>query len=224
MSAHVLIADEDRDLAEAVAWYLRAEGLRVTVVTEAAKALAVMADDPPHAAVVDAAIAGADGFAQLTGLRRGAIAVLVLAASQAEGERVRALHVGHEYAARPLGPMEVAARARGLLRRSGILHEAPRGVPGLEVRLTERQVAYYGSVVPLSPREFDVLTILMAQPTTALTRAQIADALWGDDYYGDLRLVDWHVARLRRRLRLAGLPGAPVVTVRGVGYAFEPGD
>jgi two-component system response regulator RegX3 len=224
MSAHLLIADEDRDLAEAVAWYLRAEGLRVTVVTEAAKALAVMADDPPHAAVVDAAIAGADGFAQVTRLRRGAIPVLVLAADQAEGERVRALNLGHEYAARPLGPMEVAARARGLLRRSGILHEAPRGVPGLEVRLTERQVAYHGSMVPLSPREFDLLTILMAQPTTALTRAQIADALWGDDYYGDLRLVDWHVARLRRRLRLAGLPDTPVVTVRGVGYAFEPGD
>lgn len=222
MSAHVLIADEDRELAEAVAWYLRAEGLRVTVARGSGDALRVMTDDPPHAAVLDVAIAGADGFAQASRLCRGTIPLMVLTASQAELARVRSLGLGDDYAARPLGPLEVAARAKALLQRSGVLQGAPRGVTGLEVRLAERQVTYNGSVVRLSPREFDLLTFLMGQPGATLTRAQIADALWGDDYYGDLRLVDWHVARLRRKLRQAGLRRCPIVTERGVGYVFQP--
>lgn len=224
MSAHVLIADEDRDLAEAIAWYLRADGLRVTVATGSDEALRVLSDDPPQAAVLDVAIAGADGFAPVSRLCRGALGLLVLAANPAELARVRSLGFGDEYATRPLGPLEVAARVKALLQRSGILQQAARGLPGLEVRLAERQVIYNGSAVPLSPREFDLLTCLMGQPGVALTRAQIADALWGDDYYGDLRLVDWHVARLRRKLRRAGLQTCPVVTKRGVGYAFQPQD
>jgi DNA-binding response OmpR family regulator len=224
MSAHVLIADDDLDLAEAVAWYLRADGLRVTVVAAAEQALAAMVEDPPHAAVLDLAIAGADGFGQVRRLGRGAVPIMVLVACEAEAERVAKLGLGEDHASKPLGPLELAARIRVLLTRSGVLHETPASLPGLEVRLAERQVLLHGATVPLAPLEFGLLRALMTRPCAALTRAELADALWGDDHYGDLRLVDWHISRLRRKLRQAGLAGQPIVTVRGVGYAFRPHD
>jgi len=118
--------------------------------------------------------------------------------------------------------MALLARVRSLLRSSGVLDRRPPRVPDLEVDLAEQSVLVKGRPTPLTDPEFRLLLSLMQQPRVALTRSQIADAIWGDDYYGSLRLVDWHVARLRRKLRQAGLKRPPVTTVRGTGYAFRP--
>jgi len=223
VSLHVLMADNDRELVEAVAWYLSAEGCRVTLADGAGPVRRVLAEDPPDVAVLDLAMAGADGFDLVERARQeGQVPVLLLGESPAEVSKAAALGLADDYATKPLGPMELLARVRSLLRSSGVLDRLPPRVPDLEVDLAEQSVLVKGRPTPLTDLEFRLLLALMQQPRAALTRSQIADAVWGDDYYGSLRLVDWHVARLRRKLRQAGLRRPPVATVRGTGYAFRP--
>jgi two-component system, OmpR family, response regulator len=220
---HVLMADSDRELAEAVAWYLRAEGCRVTLADGAERARQVLAEDPPEVAVLDVAMAGADGFDLVELTRQQKLtSVLLLGESPAEVSKAAALGLADDYATKPLGPMALLARVRSLLRSSGALDRLPPRVPDLEVDPAEQSVLVKGQPAALTHLEFRLLLALMQQPGVGLSRSQLADAIWGDDYYGSLRLVDWHVARLRRKLRQAGLKRPPVATVRGTGYAFRP--
>jgi DNA-binding response OmpR family regulator len=86
----------------------------------------------------------------------------------------------------------------------------------------QRKVLVQGKEVLLSALEFDILVTLARRPEIVLSREQLADLVWGDDFSGDLRLVDSHVYRLRGKLTESGTDPCPIVTVRGVGYAFRP--
>lgn len=218
MSAHVLIADEDQELAAAVGWYLEAEGLRVTVVGEAAAALRACQEGRPQVLVLNEALAAGEGAAELVRLReeQGLLVLLLAARGPAAGD------CADDCVTTPCGPMELVARVKALLQRPGATERAPVAIPGLEVQSEERRVLVKGQVVPLSALEYDLLQLFLRQPRVVLSRSQISDALWADDYYGDLRLVDSHVSHLRQKLQAAGLRPCPLVTVRGAGYALRP--
>ncbi|MEN6305489.1 MAG: response regulator transcription factor [Armatimonadia bacterium] len=224
MSFHILIADDDPDLAEAVGWYLQAEGMRVTVVGEASQVLLALQADPPDAAVLDLGMLGEEGPVLMEAIRRnGPVPVLALSGKSAGPGRERALELGAgDYVEWPYGPMEVLGRLKPLLRRSGARQKAPRQAQGLKVNVEEREVLVHDQQVALTPIEFDLLAALMQHPGVARSRDQLGDEMWGDDYYGELRLVDNHIARLRAKLRAAGLKPVPVVTVRGTGYMYRP--
>jgi len=224
MPLHILIADDDRELAEAVGWYLEAEGLRVTVAADGREALEAFEKDPPQAAVLDLMMPGRDGFEVIKEIRgQSSLPILVLSAKDTEPDKVRALGLGaDDYVTKPFGAMELVARIKALLRRAGLTEKAPLASPDLKVFPDQRQVLVHDEVVALSTLEFDLLACLMRHARTVLSRSQLADAIWGDDFYGDLRLVDSHIYHLREKLRQAGLKPQPVVTVRGVGYVFRP--
>jgi DNA-binding response OmpR family regulator len=224
MPLHILIADDDRELAEAVGWYLEAEGLRVTVVADGREALEAFDKHVPDAAVLDLMMPGRDGFEVITQIRgQSDLPILVLSAKDTEPDKVRALGLGaDDYVTKPFGAMELVARIKALLRRAGLTDKAPLTSPHLQVLPDQRQVLVHDQPVALSTLEFDLLACLMRHARTVLSRSQLGDAIWGDDFYGDLRLVDSHVYHLRQKLREAGLKPLPVVTVRGVGYVFRP--
>ncbi|MEN6642275.1 MAG: response regulator transcription factor [Armatimonadia bacterium] len=224
MSFHILIADDDPDLAEAVGWYLQAEGMRVTVVGEASQVPVALQADPPDAVVLDLGMLGAEGPALIAAIRQnGPVPILTLSGRGEGPGRERALEMGAEdYVAWPYGPMELVGRLKPLLRRSGARQKAPRQAQGLKVNVEEREVLVHDQQVPLTPIEFDLLAAMMQHPGVARSRDQLGDEMWGDDYYGELRLVDNHIARLRAKLRAAGLKPVPVVTVRGTGYMYRP--
>ena len=88
--------------------------------------------------------------------------------------------------------------------------------------ILEGRVTVNGAEVHLSSAEFDLLAAFLNRPRVVFSRNQLVDVLWGDAFYGELRLVDNHVYRLREKLTAAGLSPCPIVTIRGVGYAFRP--
>jgi DNA-binding response OmpR family regulator len=138
---------------------------------------------------------------------------------------VRALEKGaDDYVTKPFHATELVARIKALLRRARPGEQASPSLrwEGLEVFLEERRVTVKGEPVPLSTMEFDLLAALMQRPRRVLSRNELVDLVWGEDFYGELRLVDTHIYRLREKLSQAGLPDCPITTIRGVGYAFRP--
>jgi DNA-binding response OmpR family regulator len=220
----ILIADDDRALAEAVSWYLEAEGLRARVAHDGPSALAAFREERPAAAILDTMMPGLDGVALAQEMRRVSdLPILMLSARDTEADKVRALTAGaDDYVTKPFGAMELVARVKALLRRARRFAEPVLRAGTLEV-LPEAREARVGSVdLALTPLEFDLLVALMRRPRVAISRRQLADLVWGDDFSGDPRLVDTHVYHLREKLTAAGCVPSPIATVRGVGYAFKP--
>ncbi len=224
MPPHILIVDDDPKLTEAVSWYLEAEGFRATRVANGAKALETFRADRPDAVIVDIMMPGMDGFDLCRAIRKESqVPLLMLSARDGEADKVRALNLGaDDYVTKPFGAMELVARVKALLRRGGAGGGKPLRFPGIEILSEQRKVLVGGKEITLSALEFDLLATLARRPEVVLSREQLADLVWGDDFSGDLRLVDSHIYRLREKLTAAGLDPCPIATVRGVGYAFRP--
>lgn len=221
---HILIVDDDRELTEAVGWYLEAEGYRVTRADNGQQALSAFHADRPDAVIIDIMMPGMDGFGLCRAIRReSSVPILMLSARGGEADKVRALDIGaDDYVTKPFGAMELVARIKALLRRAAGGVGRSLKFRDFEVLPEERRVLVHGREVPLSALEFDLLLAFTRSPSLVFTRSQLADLVWGDDFSGDLRLVDSHIYRLREKLAVAGLSPSPVATVRGVGYAFRP--
>jgi DNA-binding response OmpR family regulator len=224
MTSHILIVDDDPELTEAVSWYLEAEGMRATRVTNGAAALEAFRAERPDAVIIDIMMPGMDGFELCRAIRRQSpVPVLMLSARDGEVDKVRALNIGaDDYVTKPFGAMELVARIRALLRRAGASGGEKLEFPNIEILRDQRKVLVAGAPVQLSALEFDLLVTLALHPDIVFARERLADLVWGNDFTGDLRLVDSHIYRLREKLAAAGLSDSPIATVRGVGYAFRP--
>jgi two-component system response regulator ResD len=221
---HILIVDDDPELTEAVSWYLEAEGFGASRVSNGAEAMERLREERPDAVVLDIMMPGTDGFEICRAIRRESkVPILMLSAREGEADKVRALNIGaDDYVTKPFGAMELVARVKALLRRAGGGAGATLQFPGIEVLPEQRKVLVHGTEVHLSALEFDLLLALARRPEIVYTRDQLADLVWGDDFSGDVRLVDSHIYRLREKLTGSGLDPCPIATVRGVGYAFRP--
>jgi len=218
MPIHVLIAAADRELAEAVGWYLEAEGKRVTIADSGPAAVKAWSRVRPDAAVLDLALLGPEALAEL----RGASTLPVLVLADREAPAIGGVDADAVVAG-PCGAMELVAHLKALLRRAGLADKASPHRADLCLDAEAGAVVVGAQAVPLPTSEFRLLACLMRQPHTVLSRSQLADAIWGEDFYGDLRLVDNHISRLRARLREAGVDPVPIATARGTGYVFRPG-
>ena len=221
---HILIVDDDPELTEAVSWYLEAEGFRATRAASGVQALEVFHADRPDAVIIDIMMPSMNGFDLCRAIRgQSTVPILMLSARDGEADKVRGLNIGaDDYVTKPFGAMELVARVKALLRRSGEGGGTALRFPGIEVLVDHRKVLIQGKEVALSALEFDLLATLARRPQVVFSREQLADLVWKDEFSGDLRLVDSHVYRLRAKLTEAGADPCPVVTVRGVGYAFRP--
>lgn len=229
MPVRILIADDDRDLIEGLNWYLEAEGYQVAMAHTGPEALAAFHANTPDVVILDIMMPETDGIAVCEAIRTASSRVFILMLSARDGEidKVRALEKGaDDYVTKPFYASELVARIKALLRRA---QRGQQTVPSLrwtalEVFLDERRVTIHGADVPLSTTEFDLLATLLRRPRAVFSRNQLVDLVWGEDFYGELRLVDTHIYRLREKLTQAGLTHCPIVTIRGVGYAFRPDD
>ena len=223
IAAQILIADDDPGLTRAVSWYLEAEGYRVLVESDGSAAWETYEKAGADAVILDVMMPGLDGLSLCRRIReRSRVPILMLSARDAEADKVQALNLGaDDYMTKPFGPMELVARIRALLRRVSFQEAPSLRYEGLEVKREERQVLVNGIPVELPAMEFDLLDALVCRPQRVLTREQLVTLVW-KEFYGDERLVDAHIYRLRKRLIDAGLDPCPIVTVRGAGYAFRP--
>ena len=147
------------------------------------------------------------------------IPVLILSAREDEVDRVLGLELGaDDYVTKPFSARELVARVHAILRRTGTVPSATTpsvlALGPIEVDTGRREVRKNGVVVPLATREFDLVAYLFANLGLALSRRQLLNAVWGEDWYGDERTVDVHVRQLRKKLG----EGLPLATVWGVGY------
>jgi DNA-binding response OmpR family regulator len=226
MPTRILLADDDTDLIEGVSWYLVDEGFEISTATTGPEALEKFHTERPEVVILDIMMPGLDGIKVCEQIRReSTVYILMLSARDGEIDKVRALEIGaDDYVTKPFYVTELVARIRALLRRS---QRGQQATPNfrwqeMEIFLDERRVTVHGAAVTLSSMEFDLLSALISRPRIVFSRNQLVDLVWGQDFFGELRLVDTHVYRLREKLLKAGLANCPIVTIRGVGYAFRP--
>ena len=222
----ILIADDDAYLIEGLRWYLEAEGFEIIAAPDGEAAIEIFRGKHPDLVIHDLMMPKMDGIkaCEIFSSESDAM-IMMLSARDSEIDKVRALKLGaDDYVTKPFNVSELVARIQALLRRKNrgqVIAPAYRW-RNLELSLGEHRVKVNGSVVELTAMEFDLLAALMGQPQVALSREQLVEAIWGADFYGELRLVDSLVCRLREKLAGAGCADFPIMTVRGVGYAYRP--
>lgn len=219
----VLLADDDPALLEVLGAYLRGAGFEVLEAKDGEKALELF----PRAdlIILDLMLPKLDGFRVLAEVRRERpeLPILMLTARGEEEERVKGLELGaDDYVVKPFSPKEVVARVKALLRRAGLREELNYGP--LRLLPKERQAYLEGKPLPLSQLEFDLLLTLAQHPGMVFTRERLLQKVWGPDFPGIDRVVDVHIAALRKKLMDDPENPRFIETVRGVGYRFREGD
>ena len=221
----VLLVEDERTIAEAVAARLRAEGFAVQIAGDGPSAVAAAERDRPDLVVLDLMLPGFDGLEVCRRIQAvRPTPVLMLTARDDETDLLVGLAVGaDDYLTKPFSMRELAARVHALLRRVDRLAvagaaQAPPTIrlADLEINQAERRVRRAGVEAHLTPTEFDLLVHLAGRPRTVLPRERLLAEVWGWGDGAGTRTVDSHIKALRRKL------GADLIrTVHGVGYALE---
>ena len=226
-NARLLIVEDDDRIRASLRLALRDEGYAVVDAPDADSALERFREEEPDLILLDVLLPGMDGLELCRTIRRtSAVPVVMLTARDDSHDVVAGLEAGaDDYVTKPYNVKEVAARIRALLRRTqGMLAESggARRFDRLEVRVDEGVVLVDGRSVDLTKTEFRLLSELIDHERKVLSRDQLLELVWGYDYYGDDRVVDAHVRRLRAKIERDPSDPEFVITVRGLGYKFDP--
>lgn len=224
MSAKILVVDDEQSILNLVTAYLRPEGYEVATAVNGRLALQTFRAMQPDLIVLDIMLPGMDGLELLAQLRRESdVYVILLTAKNEETDKLVGLAVGaDDYLTKPFSPRELVARIKAALRRlqsGGSPAESQvMQFPHLQLDIAARRVWVDGQEVELTTTEFDLLKTLAEHRGMVLSREQLLEKVWGQQFFGEIRVVDVHLGHVRQKL---GLRHA-IVTVRGVGYRFEP--
>lgn len=229
----VLVIDDDPQVRTLVSRLLRHEGYEVIEAAEAGEALRQVSDREPDLVLLDVVMPQVDGIDLLAEIRtQSTVPVIMLTALGDEADRILGLRSGaDDYMVKPFSPGELSARIESVLRRTQApANNASQGEPAtalqfgeLEIDPKTRDVKVNGQLVPLTAREFDLLSFLAASPRQVFDRQQLLTQVWQSSAdWQDPATVTEHVRRIRRKIESD--PDRPrwVKTVRGVGYRFEP--
>jgi DNA-binding response OmpR family regulator len=225
--ADILLVEDEAQLATLVSDQLRGAGHRVNIAGDGLTALDLINTHPVDLIILDWMLPGIDGLEVCRRIRARSITpILMLTARSEELDRVLGLEVGaDDYLTKPFGMPELLARTRALLRRVELMSRSSNAPHLKVVRRGEllidvdgRTATLSGSPLDLTPKEFDLLSLLAEQPGRAYSRDYLLQRVWGAEYLGFDRTVDTHVVRLRRKL---GEFGVHVTTVWGVGYKLR---
>jgi DNA-binding response OmpR family regulator len=226
----VLVVDDEEAIAEAVRARLESEGYRVFVADDGPQAIELHAEHHPDLVVLDLMLPGMDGLEVCKQIQRdGWTPVLMLTAKAEEADKVVGFAVGaDDYLTKPFSLRELASRVKAILRRMERIRsthdDGPLDRGGMVIDANRRRVSVDGDEVGLTPLEFEILLSLARDPGVVMSRDQLMDRVWGYRDYAGGRVVDSHVARIRRKLREDGNEPRFIRTVHGVGYAFRDGN
>ena len=222
----VLVVDDEVPLTGVVGSYLEREGFDVAVAHTGPDAVARARADSPVLIVLDIMLPGFDGIEACRQIRQFSDAyIIMLTARDEEMDKVLGLSMGaDDYLVKPFSPRELIARVRAMLRR-------PRAAPDsdttelytigtLTMDAQGRTLTLDGNEIELTRTEFDLLSAMMAQPRSVLTRRKLIDAVWGPGWYGDEHVVDVHIGHVREKIGDAAAEPRFIRTVRGVGYGM----
>jgi two-component system alkaline phosphatase synthesis response regulator PhoP len=239
----ILVVDDEAVLVETIAYNLEQAGYAVVTAADGVSALEAAQREKPDLIILDLMLPEMDGLEVCRQLRResntSTTPIMMLTAKGEEIDKVVGLEVGaDDYVTKPFGRRELLARVRALLRRTDYATpneeramkdssvEVPRpnrelAAGPLRIDLAGRRVYCRGQVLELQPKQFELLTYLVRNRGTVLTRDQLLHNVWGYDYAGDTRTVDVHIRWLREKLEEDPPNPRLIQTVRGVGYCFR---
>ena len=223
--ARVLIADDEAAIVMAIRDELHFEGLEVQAAGSGPDALALARTWKPDVLLLDLMLPGQNGFEVCRALRpeRPDLWIIMLTVRGQEADRVTGFESGaDDYVTKPFSLRELVGRIRVGLRRSS---RGPRrqsiAFADIEVDLAGRRVFRGGHPVDLTPKEFDLLALLVRRPGDVISRDEFLDRVWGTHVHVTHRTVDTHVSALRRKIEPDPDTPVHIVGVRGVGYRFE---
>ncbi|MBB5788922.1 response regulator transcription factor [Jiangella mangrovi] len=227
MTRSVLLVEDDQRVRRALRLALEDEGYQVREAGSGRDGLAELSRNPPDVVLLDLMLPDLDGFAVCHQIRHtSAIPVIMVTARTDSHDVVAGLEAGaDDYVTKPLVAKELSARIRALLRRTD---NAPGGAPrrltsgDLSIGVDEGVVTRDGSPVALTETEFKLLAELALAGGKVRSREQLLERVWGYGYFGDSRIVDVHVRRLRTKVERDPANPSHVVTVRGLGYRLVP--
>jgi two-component system, OmpR family, alkaline phosphatase synthesis response regulator PhoP len=220
--ATILVVDDEPQIAEIAADYLRQAGFTVITAGRGDSALAIAQSARPALIVLDLRLPGMDGLDVARALRRDSgVPIIMLTARVEESDRLRGLEIGaDDYMTKPFSPRELVARVKAVLRRSRVGTAAGDLVPLGEcsLDLSRRQVFRSGAALDLTATEFQLLLTLARQPGRLFTRAALLDAVRAGESDAFERAIDAHVKNIRRKIERDPRHPRLILTVYGVGY------
>ncbi|MFW5649428.1 MAG: response regulator transcription factor [Candidatus Alkaliphilus sp. MAG34] len=217
----ILLVEDEKNLRKLIKTYLEREMINVMEAADGREALELWDTDKYDLVILDVMLPEYDGWTVCKRIRRDSyVPIIMLTARGEEEDKLFGFDLGvDDYVTKPFSVKELVARVKALLKRSNhqLLTEVIE-VGDLKIDKKMHQAFLDGKPIDLTPKEYDLLLVFLHNQNQALTREIILDNVWGYDYYGDLRTVDTHVKRLRKKLKRMG---KQIITVRGLGYRFE---
>jgi len=222
MHETIMVIEDEKAISDAIAYALKREGYKVEVIDRGDTAVKRLSEIQPDAIILDVMLPGLDGYDVLKKLpAKGKIGVIMLTAKEDIVNKVLGLELGaDDYLTKPFDMRELLARLKSLIRR---MQQAGEKIEqdefllgGVKVNITRRSVIVNGQKLELTPKEFELIALLVSNPDRVYSREQLLDLVWGMDYFGGTRTVDIHVQRLRKKL---GTEHSDIIqTVHSIGY------
>ena len=224
----ILVCDDERDIVSALRIYLEAEGYEVVTAYTGAEALAALAEQEIHLILLDIMMTKMDGITAMTRIReKSNVPVILLTAKSEDTDKVLGLNLGaDDYVTKPFNPVELLARVRSQLRRymqlgGGEARPSSITIGGVSLDDTAKAVTLDGEPVSLTPREYDILKLLMSHPGKVFSPREIYRQVWAEEPYGAENAVAVHIRHLREKLEYDPSEPRYIKVIWGKGYRFE---
>ena len=216
----ILIVEDETNIRANMAEFLQAEDFETILAKDGEEAITLFEEKKPDLVILDLMLPKIDGLEVCKHIRRDSdVPIIMVTARDEEIDKLLGLELGaDDYITKPFSPIVLSARVRAIEKRCHQRSEGVYRAGELSVNEIRREVCVAGQTVDLTPKEYELLIYFKNNQNIAVSRENILNAVWGYDYFGDLRTVDTHVKKLRAKL---GDCGKMIETVRGFGYRFE---
>jgi two-component system response regulator RegX3 len=222
----ILLVEDEESFSDPLSYLLEKEGYDVTVAADGLDALAEFDRTGADLVLLDLMLPGASGTEVCRQLRtKSTVPIIMLTAKDSEIDKVVGLELGaDDYVTKPYSSRELLARVRAVLRRNADqadLMDSVIEAGGVRIDVDRHVASVRGEEVSLPLKEFELLEMLVRNAGRVMTRGQLIDRIWGQDYVGDTKTLDVHIKRLRAKVETEPSTPRLLVTVRGLGYKFE---
>ncbi len=220
----ILIADDEERIRDMIREYTSLEGFNIDEAADGVEALELFKQADYSLVVLDVMMPKMDGWSVCREIRKSSkVPIIMLTARGEEYDKLFGFELGvDDYIVKPFSPKELLARMKAIMRRSEAAEPGPNveraRFEGLAIDYNARNVTVEGSLVNLTPKEYELLNFLTHNPNMVFSRDQLLNSVWGYDFLGDDRTVDTHVKMLRESL---GIYRKFIITVWGTGYKFQ---
>lgn len=222
MKPSILIAEDDGDIRDLLKLYLESEGFEILLAENGKAALDLVEMHRPQLAILDIMMPEMNGLEVTQNLReKTMMPILILSARDQDHDKILGLNIGaDDYLTKPFNPLEVVARVKALLRRSGNQAEQIRA-GALTLDILSHTVMKKDIAIQLTPMEYKLLSKMMKSPGRIFTKVQLYESISGEYFESDDNTIMVHISRLREKIEDDPKRPVHIVTVRGVGYKFE---